>query len=207
MTEKTLGQIAHETGELVGNWQRRWSNMTTGHRAEWEAIAEAVIDASGLRQQFETSESECLEQARLLGMSGEREAALLGKIERLEAENRKLRLDCLSAETQAQEHWEAAAAAQAREQQLREALTYTQQATCLAADDAPDSPIGKLYAVVSSAVEQPTDTTALQALIQRAGEVMRDRIVANLLQCGALAEGDYLNAIRALPSVTLEDLR
>ena len=102
MTEKTLGQIAHETGELVGHWERRWSNMSDKQQAEWEAIAEAVIDASGLRQQFETSESECLEQARLLGMSGEREAALLGKIERLEAENRKLRLDCLAAETQAQ---------------------------------------------------------------------------------------------------------
>jgi len=34
----------------------------------------------------ERAEAECLEQARLLGMSGEREADLLGKLERLERE-------------------------------------------------------------------------------------------------------------------------
>ena len=35
-------------------------------------------------------EAECLEQARLLGMSGEREADLLGKIERLAKDNARL---------------------------------------------------------------------------------------------------------------------
>jgi hypothetical protein len=34
----------------------------------------------------EKAEAECLEQARLLGMSGEREADLLGKLGRLESE-------------------------------------------------------------------------------------------------------------------------
>jgi hypothetical protein len=34
----------------------------------------------------EKAEAECLEQARLLGMSGEREADLLGKLGRLERE-------------------------------------------------------------------------------------------------------------------------
>lgn len=33
---------------------------------------------------LESSSTECMEQARLLGMSAEREADLLGKIERLE---------------------------------------------------------------------------------------------------------------------------
>ena len=36
-------------------------------------------------------ERECLEQARLNGMGSEREAALLGRVERLERENAKLR--------------------------------------------------------------------------------------------------------------------
>jgi cell division protein FtsB len=35
-------------------------------------------------------EEEVLEQARLLGMGSEREAALMGKVERLERENAKL---------------------------------------------------------------------------------------------------------------------
>lgn len=39
-----------------------------------------------LQARAEKAEAECLEQARLLGMSGEREADLLGKIERLERE-------------------------------------------------------------------------------------------------------------------------
>ena len=44
-------------------------------------------------------EAECLEQARLLGMSGEREADLLGKIERLTKD--KARLDWLEANPEA----------------------------------------------------------------------------------------------------------
>ena len=93
------------------------------------------------------------------------------------------------------------AAAQAREQQLRAHLeVIAGKRMCV------DNTLGNAN-IADLALSQPTDTTALQAIIQRSGEVMRDRIVANLLQCGALAEGDYLNAIRALPSVTLEDLR
>jgi len=39
-----------------------------------------------LRRRAAKAETECQEQARLLGMSGQREAALLGKIEQLERE-------------------------------------------------------------------------------------------------------------------------
>jgi chromosome segregation ATPase len=66
-------------------------------RAQLAAIEEDGTEehnaAVGLRQQLvaaldraEKAEAECLEQARLLGMSGEREADLLGKLGRLESE-------------------------------------------------------------------------------------------------------------------------
>lgn len=42
---KTLGQIAHEAGEKVGNWLRTWDNMSNGQKYEWEAIAAAVAAA------------------------------------------------------------------------------------------------------------------------------------------------------------------
>jgi len=43
----------------------------------------AGIKITELTARAEKAEAECLEQARLLGMSGEREADLLGKIARL----------------------------------------------------------------------------------------------------------------------------
>lgn len=41
---KTLGQIAHEKGEQVAGWSRRWIHMSQGQRDEWEAIALAVAE-------------------------------------------------------------------------------------------------------------------------------------------------------------------
>jgi len=41
---------------------------------------------AAMKARAEKAEAECQEQARLLGMSGQREAALLGKIEQLERE-------------------------------------------------------------------------------------------------------------------------
>jgi len=46
----------------------------------------AGIKITELTARAERAEDECLEQARLLGMSGEREADLLGKLGRLESE-------------------------------------------------------------------------------------------------------------------------
>jgi hypothetical protein len=50
--------------------------------SEWLTIKERNAWVDRARD----AEAECLEQARLLGMGGEREAALLGKVERLERE-------------------------------------------------------------------------------------------------------------------------
>ena len=93
--ESLRQQLAEKDAEIA-RWKGVFGHLGTADECGNEWIA--------LQDRLAASESECLEQARLLGMSGEREAALLGKIERLEAENRKLRLDCLAAETQAQEH-------------------------------------------------------------------------------------------------------
>jgi hypothetical protein len=85
------------------------------------------------------------------------------------------------AECQAKaEHWEATchgqwenyqqlfAECQAREREKTEALRIVQAAICLAADDAPESTIGKLYDHVSKVVVMPYDSTALDQAIQQA---------------------------------------
>jgi hypothetical protein len=49
-------------------------------------IAKVNTHIAAILARVERAEDECLEQARLLGMSGEREADLLGKLGRLERE-------------------------------------------------------------------------------------------------------------------------
>lgn len=46
MSDKTLGQIAHDAGATHGKWCRRWSDMSERQKGEWEAIAAAVVDAA-----------------------------------------------------------------------------------------------------------------------------------------------------------------
>lgn len=60
--------------------------------AEVERL-KANTHIAAILARVERAEDECLEQARLLGMSGEREADLLGKLERLAKD--KARLDWL----------------------------------------------------------------------------------------------------------------
>ena len=45
MSNKTLGQIAHDAGVSAGGWSRQWAHMSEGQRAEWENIAQAVVAA------------------------------------------------------------------------------------------------------------------------------------------------------------------
>ena len=114
------------------------------------------------------------------------------------------------------------AASQAREQQLREALV-----ACVCAMQDYQAGIGitelfdkgeRLGRLVLLSEKQ--DTTAFEAMIQKAGEVMRERaakgaekeavqIVVDGREERAYnnAVADCANAIRALPGVTLEDLK
>ena len=57
---------------------------------------------------------------------------------------------------------------QAREREKNEALRIVQAAICLAADDAPESTIGKLYDHVSKVVVMPSDSTALDTMLKAA---------------------------------------
>ena len=107
------------------------------------------------------------------------------------------------------------AASQAREQQLRDWVeangVHDDICNCLYTDD--EDKHGECSCGLSTALALPQDTTALEALIAKAGDVMRER-------CAEDMQSHYLNAyavtgaghsfaksIRALPGVTLDDLK
>lgn len=150
--------------------------------ASWQLYDAERMANESLRQQLAESEAERLEQARLLGMSGEREAKLLTQL----------------------------TAAQASEQRLLKRVSSTNvllEAVCAIH---PDSACAKYeLAENMKAIALPQDTAALEAMIAKAGEVMRE-------QCAALCDrfadremhpAECAGAIRALPSVTLKDLK
>lgn len=92
------------------------------------------------------------------------------------------------------------AASQAREQQLRENVRLV----CGPVMDAFTD--GQRWNDYQEIIDHPQDTSALEALIAKAGEVMRER-------CAVECETHYnfsnalAAAIRALPGVTLEDIK
>src|SRR5574343_795563 len=134
------------------------------------------------------------------------------RIEQLEAENAeldKIARDCTSG-------YEAAlielAASQAREQQLREFSLdqwWYKELQQIAEEsgvvhlslDAKRAIIGVVSNLLEK-IESGSDTTALEAMIQKAGEVMRERC-ATLIDYDCSLKGGKV--IRALPNVTLED--
>jgi len=90
----TEGQIAHLFGERMTEIVNRAEkaeaalafiaeNGGTKHETECGTINCNGLWCAEQARAAMKAEAECLEQARLLGMSGEREADLLGKIERL----------------------------------------------------------------------------------------------------------------------------
>jgi hypothetical protein len=104
------------------------------------------------------------------------------------------------------------AASQAREQQYRDAIE-----SYLAANDPSefvcvcDFSVGHLcgpcfahkqQTPLRKSLAKPQDTSALQAIIAKAGEVMREWCAEKAFPRGILED-----AIRALPGVTLEDLQ
>ena len=89
------------------------------------------------------------------------------------------------------------AASQAREEKLREALHMAESAL----DECRDYPV--TYTEVVEALCIPADDTALRDLIQKAGEVMRERCRFSV-PFGQIA---IREAIRELPGVTLKDLK
>lgn len=103
------------------------------------------------------------------------------------------------------------AAAQAREQQLRELIEHApvSSGVCCCGDSMDShqdpmvcghSPVDQWDWAVFGLLKETPDTTALEAMIAKAGEVMRERCADSTphILCDA--------TIRALPCVTLEDL-
>lgn len=93
------------------------------------------------------------------------------------------------------------AASQAREAQLREATECL-----LHLCDIIGAPDGPVLDKARQALALPQDTTALEAMVKEAGEVMRVRTVGVCLEDNYDLHG-YIPSIRALPGVTMEDLQ
>lgn len=66
------------------------------------------------------------------------------------------------------------------------------------------SPVDMWDHAVGKLLDAPSDTSSLEAIVKKAGEVMRERVVETIL---ASAHGFPMREIRILPAVTLEDLK
>ena len=109
------------------------------------------------------------------------------------------------------DYWQKKSASiQAREQQLRAALVIVDNA----GDDEwyPYTP-ERAKTAIGKTIALPQDTSALEAMIQKAGEVMRERCFAACNadkypnECDKSIAYDCRLAIRTLPGVTLGDLK
>lgn len=124
------------------------------------------------------------------------------EIERLKTVPMKYRRMAFNAQLQDEnrELEERLAASQANEQKLKSALLIEAMhwRTVTSKSEIKDE-INLLF---------PSDTTALSAMIAKAGEVMRERCASEFYQPHVEHFGDSIQlTIRALPSVTLEDLK
>jgi hypothetical protein len=68
-------------------------------------------------------------------------------------------------------------------------LRIVQAAICLAADDAPESTIGKLYDHVSKVVVMPSDSTALDTVLKQAKHEALLEAVQHIKANGGLTYG------------------
>ena len=102
------------------------------------------------------------------------------------------------------------AAGQAREPQLREALENAAPQVAQNIDywcgrDAYMTDAD--YLKIKDAIALPQDTSALEDLIAKAGEVMRQRSMRVAWNIEPDANGPIESGIRALPGVTLDDIK
>ena len=136
------------------------------------------------------------ENTRLL----EELAAARAEIEQLMAYNETRTAEVLAATQRL-------AAEQAKNVGLREALHYSLGAWEY---DGISDEHGSIFQEACSRCDAPSDTSALEAIVKKAGEVMRERCAA---ACAGPNEDwnifadDAGLAIRAIPAVTLEDLK
>lgn len=134
--------------------------------------------------------------SKMAAQEGERELALLAQLAEKDAELNSMWVQLCEANG-------AAAASQAREQLWIKRVASTNillEAVCAIH---PDSAVAK-YELDENrqTLALPQDTAALEALLAKAVEMMRDRCLDKA--CGWIGIDE---AIRALPGVTLEDLK
>lgn len=135
---------------------------------------------------------------------------LIERLRRNDFSTERLQNDCFRLALKVKE--EQLAASQAREQQLREVLNtaadkFHDYAEIHSMKERTRANIEKIERnlefarMCDAALALTSDTTALEALIRKAGDVMRER-------CACIRHDEKLEkAIRALPGVTLEDLK
>ncbi len=115
---------------------------------------------------------------------------------------RKANLECVEYFNEAQKDL---AASQAREQKLLNHIALALE-FC-------DMPAFSIAENLANALALPQDTSALEAVVAKAGEMMRERCAVEAYEWAMAyvvedtAPVDNADAIRAIPAVTLEDLR
>lgn len=95
-------------------------------------------------------------------------------------------------------------AEQAKNVELREALHYSLGAWEY---DGISDEHGSIFQEACSRCDAPSDTSALEAIVKKAGEVMRERSINVAWNNEPDCNGPIEMEIRALPAVTLEDLK
>ena len=159
--------------------------------AQWGYGPSTVTELLG---RLEAAESDALEQARLNGMGGEREAALMAKLEVAESalsnlgvtpEEAKQGLARFRAREQEVKRLTAElAASQAREKAMLAALGNIRIRVCGEAmpswEDTPRTSASRAWIadIAEWALALPTDDTALRAALVKAQEEMRERAAA-----------------------------
>ena len=106
-------------------------------------------------------------------------------------------------------------AQQARIEQLTNFIKYAQVSSgvCCCGDSMEGhpspmtcghSPVDMWDHAVGKLLDAPSDTSSLEAIVKKAGEVMRERCASESCRSH---EYDATKAIRTLPAMTLEDLK
>lgn len=149
---------------------------------DWEDQRQVVIEAvdtiESMRQQLTEKDAEIARRITLDEMTVEVESATKAVADFYEKQ---------------------LAAIQLREQQLREALGHYRGRY---------GNSGNMELRADEALALPADTTALSAIVTKAGEVMRQRAILPFIQDHCEYFGrEITDAIRALPAITIEDLK
>lgn len=89
--ERELAAKVEECEKLAAQLAEAREQFDKENKSHWAAREESAKHYLAMRERAERAEADCAEQARLNGMGASREAALLAKLERAEADNARLK--------------------------------------------------------------------------------------------------------------------